>query len=176
MNKNIIIRKVEFSDTNNILKWRNSELVMNNFIDRNKLTKEIHENWLKTKVASKQVYQFIAHDVSNNRDFASTYLKDINNIHKKAEFGIFIGEIDYIGGGYGSIIAEQTIDYGFKKLKLNKIYARILSYNKTSYNMFKKLGFHEDALLRKDVYIDGKPHDVYIVSILKNEWLLNNNQ
>lgn len=172
---NINIRSITMNDTDNVVKWRNSDLVMNNFIDRNELTKDIHENWLKTRVFNKEVFQFVAHDIDKNLDFGSTYLKNIDSLHKKAEIGIFIGDDNYIGKGYGSQIAKKTIDFGFYELKLNKIYARILSYNKASYDMFIKLGFCKDALLREDVYIKGEFFDVYIVSLLKNEWLKNNN-
>lgn len=173
--RKIAIRFITNKDTDNIIKWRNSEFVMNNFIDRNELTKNIHNEWLKTKVNKKEVFQFIAHDIDNNLDFGSTYIKDIDNQHKKAEIGIFIGDKNYIGKGYGSQIVKQIIDFSFNELSLNKIYARILSYNKASYNMFIKLGFHNDALLRQDVFINSEPFDVYIVSILKNEWLNNDN-
>lgn len=160
MNK-ILLSPIKNSDTKNVIKWRNSDLVINNFIDRNKLTKSIHENWLNNKVATGEVYQFIAHDDTNNKDFGSTYLKDINRIHSKAEFGIFIGKKDYIGKGYGAEILKLTINYGFQELKLNKIYARVLSYNNASHNMFVKLGFKEDALLRKDVIVNGKAYGIY---------------
>lgn len=169
----IEIRNIKKSDTKNIIKWRNSNVVMSVFIDRNKLTKEQHYNWLENKVKKGEVVQFIAHDKKKKRDFGSVYFRNIDNNHKKAEFGIFIGEEDYLGKGYGGVIASQAIDYAFNNLNMNKIYARILKYNKASYNMFKKLGFHKDAVLREDVIINGKPIDVYIVSILKKEWINN---
>lgn len=169
------LRKITKKDTDKILKWRNSDAVMKNFIIREKLTKKQHINWLETKVKKGDVVQFIANDVCNCVDFASTYLKGIDYKYKKAEFGIFIGEDDYRNKGVGKQITSLTINYAFKTLELNKVYARVLSYNKRSYNMFLKLGFHEDAKLRKDVFINGKFYDVFILSILKEEWINQNN-
>lgn len=167
---NVKIRKIEERDTQNILKWRNSEHVMSVFIDRRPLTKEVHENWLKNYVGTGKVVQYISYDADNEIDFGSVYLRDIDSVNKKAEFGIFIGKTDYIGHGNGRNAAIQLIDIGFHEMGLNKIYARILEYNKASYNMFMKLGFSQDAFLREDVIIDGKPINVYLVSILKKEW------
>lgn len=169
---NIEIRQITKNDTQNIIKWRNSSHIMNVFIDRTPLTEEIHNNWLENKVSKGEVCQFIACDLDNNVDFGSGYLRDIDLKNKKAEYGIFIGEEDYIGKGYGSIITKKVIDYGFDKIGLNKIYARVLAFNKPSYNMFLKLGFSQDAILRDDVIIDGQYTDVYIMSILKREWKL----
>lgn len=169
----ICLRRIKKSDTKNILKWRNSKHVMNVFIDRNVLTKEIHYKWLDEKVKTGKVEQFIAYDTVDNVDFGSAYFRDIDYIHKKAEFGIFIGEESYRGKGFGKIITKQAIDFAFTELGLNKVYARVLRFNKPSYYMFMKLGFHKDALLRQDVIIDGKCIDVYIVSLLKKEWKLN---
>lgn len=168
--KNIKLRTINKGDTDIILKWRNSKAVVDNFIDRRPVTKDIHLNWYKTKIQTGKVVQFIAYDQLNKKNFASTYLKDIDKTHKKAEFGIFIGEDEYRSKGFGKIITKQTLNFGFKKLKLNKIYARVLTYNSPSYNMFKNLGFKQDALLREDVIIKNKKYDVYIMSILKSDY------
>ena len=101
------------------------------------------------------------------------FIKNIDKKNDKGEFGIFIGEEEYLNRGYGSKVSRLAIDFAFNELNLNKVYARVLKKNKPSYNMFKKLGFHKDALLRKDVFIESKYHDVYIFSILKNEWEKN---
>ena len=167
----LTIRKIKKSDTNNILKWRNSKLVMSFFIDRRPLTKEQHYNWLETKVKAGEVAQFIASE--DGVDFASVYFRNIDKQNNKAEFGIFIGEENFLGKGYGKKISRLAINYAFDELKLNKVYARVLKYNKASYNMFLKLGFHKDATLRKDVLINGKYYDVYILSVLENEWRKN---
>ena len=46
---NVVIRKIKVKDTSNIIKWRNSDAVMNNFIIRDKLTRKQHLNWLRNK-------------------------------------------------------------------------------------------------------------------------------
>ena len=168
--KDVAIRKITLKDTDKIVKWRNSPAVMNNFIIRNRLTKKQHINWLNNKVKKGKVVQFIAVDKIHNVDFATTYLKDIDNLHKKAEFGIFIGEADYRHKNYGQLITNYTLDYAFNKLRLNKVYAKVLSYNKPSYYLFKKLGFNRDAILRDDVKVNGRFEDVYIMSLLRTEY------
>ena len=166
----VSIRKIDRNDTANIIQWRNSEHVMNVFIDRNPLTEEIHNRWLEEKVNTGKVVQFIMTDEVNGRDFGSVYFRDIDEHHRKAEFGIFIGEPDYLGKGYGKIAAAKALDYAFGELSLNKVYARVLISNDTSNSMFRSLGFSRDGIFREDVIIDGKAVDVVFYSILKKEW------
>ena len=166
----VSIRKIDRNDTANIVKWRNSEHVMNVFIDRTPLTKRIHNRWLEEKVNTGKVVQFIMTDEVNGRDFGSVYFRDIDERHSKAEFGIFIGEHDYLGKGYGKIVAAKALDYAFGDLGLNKVYARVLISNDASNNMFKNLGFSKDGVFREDVIIDGKPVDVVFYSMLRKEW------
>ena len=55
----VCLRPIDWSDTDNIVKWRNSEWVQPYFIDHTPLTREIHENWLRTRVFTGRVAQFI---------------------------------------------------------------------------------------------------------------------
>ncbi|MBQ2659218.1 MAG: GNAT family N-acetyltransferase [Erysipelotrichaceae bacterium] len=168
--KNIEIRKIGQDDTQNIIKWRNSPHVMSVFIDRRPLTEEIHNNWLENYVNKGKVVQFVVRECDDEKDIGSVYFRNVDHENSKAELGIFIGEADYIGKGYGTEIIKKAVRYGFEKMGLNRVYARVLDYNRVSYNMFLKLGFKTDAFLREDVIIDGKKESVYIVSMLKEEW------
>lgn len=47
--KNVLLRPIEMKDTELIVKWRNNPKVLNNFIFREKLTTDIHKNWMNTK-------------------------------------------------------------------------------------------------------------------------------
>ena len=87
MNK-VILREITVKDTNLIIKWRNSKAVNNNFIIRDRLTKKQHLNWMKNKVNKGLVKQFIAIDATSGKPFATTYLKDIDKKHNKAEYCI----------------------------------------------------------------------------------------
>ena len=52
-----------------------------------------------------------------------------NQEHKKAEYGIFIGEDTAVGKGFGSEAARLAVDYGFEELGLHKIFVRAFADN-----------------------------------------------
>ncbi len=49
---------------------------------------------------------------------------------------------EYWGKGYGYEAAKATIDYGFKVLKLQTIYAKALPENTASWKIMEKCGMH----------------------------------
>ena len=53
------IRPITYDDTEDIIRWRNSDYVRSRFIDQRLFTKESHEYWLKNFVETGKVAQFM---------------------------------------------------------------------------------------------------------------------
>ena len=97
----VALRLMTEDDTDLIVKWRNNERVRNNFIYREMFTADIHKNWIENHVKPGDVCQMVICDLSEeNRPVGSVYYRDIDNVKKEAEYGIFIGEDDALGKGY----------------------------------------------------------------------------
>ncbi|MGI6280331.1 MAG: GNAT family N-acetyltransferase, partial [Acutalibacteraceae bacterium] len=166
----IIIRPITREDTENIVKWRNSPSVVQNFIFRKPLTKEDHLKWYETKIKAGNVAQFIIIETDTDKPVGSVYLRDIDKENKKAEFGIFIGEDCARGKGYGTAATALIVKYGFEELDLNRIYLRVFADNLGAIKCYKKCGFKQEGVFREDVIIDGKPYDMVFMGLLKSEW------
>ena len=54
--------------------------------------------------------------------------------------------------------------YGFKKLKIHRIDAEVIEYNKKSINFFQKLGFESDAVMRDYIFRNGEWWDLVVLS------------
>lgn len=77
---------------------------------------------------------------------------------------------DYQDSGVG-VLAEITfIDYLFKLYPIRKIYNHVYSYNEQSLNSHLKAGFITEGKLLKYRYYAGNYHDVYILSITREEF------
>ena len=86
------LKPITKEDTPWIVRWRNTESVRKNFIFQDKFTDEMHNHWMDTKVKSGQVVQFIIIEKEGQKPVGSVYLRDVDKMNRKAEFGIFIGE------------------------------------------------------------------------------------
>lgn len=168
-NDNIYLRKMEYSDTENIVKWRNSDFVRNNFIYQELFTKESHENWIRTMVETGKVDQLIICLKDRDLPVGSVYIRDIDKTHNKAEYGIFIGEADARGKGVGSQAAQLMVRYCFEQLKLHRLFLRVFADNKQAIRSYEKAGFKQEAYLKDDVCIKGVYRDIVLMGIINSE-------
>lgn len=136
----VVLRPISETDTDDIVRWRNKEIVKKNFIFRENFTPEMHNQWLNTKVKSGEVVQYIMID-EVGKSFGSVYYRDIDQESKSAEFGIFIGEEDHIAKGYGQEAMSLFVNFGFNTLGLKKIDLRVIESNDRAYHVYAKIGF-----------------------------------
>jgi len=94
----------------------------------------------------------------------------INNNHRKAELGYWIG-VPYWGEGYCTESAREIIKLGFDGLDLNKIYARALVDNIASWTVMVKIGMEYEGTLRHEVIKDGVPIDLKSYAIIREDFI-----
>ncbi len=164
--EHVTLRPITAEDTDNIVRWRNSDHVRRNFIYQTLFTPESHGEWLKNKVGTGLVEQFIIHVSQEGMDVGSVYLRDIDRTHRRAEFGIFIGEQSQMHKGIGSECIRLIVRYGFEKLKLHKIFLRVLADNEIARRSYEKAGFMQEAYLKDEVCIRGSYKDLILMRII----------
>lgn len=165
----IYLRLMTREDTDNIIKWRNNDEVRSQFIYQKPFTKESHEKWIETMVETGKVVQMIIVLNDGDRPIGSVYVRDIDDEHKKGEYGIFIGEMDCLSKGYGTEAAELMVQYAFEYLGLHKLMLRVYADNERAIKSYEKAGFVKEAYLKDDVYVQGKYRDIVLMAIFNEE-------
>lgn len=155
----LIIRPITMDDTEMVVSWRNNPRVRDNFLYRGPFTAEIHENWMNTKVRDGKVIQFIVEEILDQTDLTtrpigSVYYRDVDMENKTAEYGIFIGEDDAAGHGYGNIIASWAVNYAKDVLKLKSLTLRALADNTSAVKSYENAGYKKYKL--EENFIDGR--------------------
>ena len=162
----VCLRPIASGDTDNIVQWRNSPLVQPFFIDHTPLTREIHENWLKTRVFTGNTAQFIIVAKEDQCDIGTVYLRDIDQKHRNAEFGIYIGDPIHRQKGMGHEAAMLICRYGFEQLGLHRIFLRVLSENKLAIHCYEKVGFQLEGVFREHAFNGEKFCDIAFMGYL----------
>ena len=162
----IYLRFMTYDDTDLIVNWRNIDDVRKNFIYQALFTRESHENWIRTKVETGDVVQMIICETGSDRPVGSVYVRDVDRTHHNAEYGIFIGEADARGKGYGTAAAKLMIRYCFEEMNLHRLFLRVYAENQQAIKSYEKAGFEREALLRDDVCINGNYRDIVLMGIL----------
>lgn len=151
--EHIDLRPMTKEDTDLIVKWRNEEFVRQNFIYRQPFTREGHLKWIETMVNTGKVVQFII-CTKDAQPVGSVYLRDIDMVHRKAEYGIFIGEAGALSKGYGTEAAKLMKAYAFETLGLHKLMLRVLAGNDRAKRSYEKAGFVQEAYLKDEVFLE----------------------
>jgi RimJ/RimL family protein N-acetyltransferase len=85
---------------------------------------------------------------------------DHSRIQNRAELRKLIGESDCRGKGLAEEATRLWVRYGIIGLGLEKIYLSTLQTQIANIRLNEDIGFKVEGLLRDEVLIDGKRHDV----------------
>ncbi|MCM1143659.1 MAG: GNAT family N-acetyltransferase [Blautia sp.] len=155
----IYLRPMELMDTEQIIAWRNKDRVRHNFIYQKPFTREGHLHWIHTQIETGRAVQFMICEKAGDRAVGSVYFRDIDEDKKRAEYGIFIGEDDAVGKGYGTGAARLALSYAFGKMGLLSVFLRVFADNTGARRSYEKAGF---------TLIEGKQEDVVVDGVVRN--------
>lgn len=150
----IYIRPINDNDTDNIIKWRNSDSVRNNFIYKELFTVESHTRWLVNYVYTGKVVQMIIYLKDGDIPVGSVYIRDIDKETSEGEYGIFIGEESARGKGVGSAACKLMCEYAKEEIGLHKLFLRVYEDNIGAVKSYQNGGFVIDGNRVED--IDGR--------------------
>ncbi len=105
-----------------------------------------------------------------NKVIGNCGLSLVNEVHRRATFGIFIGEKTYWNQGIGTEATALILDYGFNIMNLNNISLEVVTYNQRAIRCYEKVGFKFVGRRREHVFMAGRYHDVLIYDILASEF------
>ena len=126
----------------------------------------------------KEAVQRLANDEGNfaivlkdgDKLIGNCSLFDIDRVHRVATLGIFIGEEEDRGKGYGVEAIELILSYGFRVLSLNNIMLKVFSFNERAIKAYEKVGFKEIGRRRKSYLINNKCYDEVYMDVIQEEY------
>jgi ribosomal-protein-alanine N-acetyltransferase len=90
--------------------------------------------------------------------------------HRRGEFGYWLGKPHW-GRGYATEAVGALLAFGFRRLKLNRLQARVLTRNRASARVLQKAGMRLEGTLREFEQIKGKFPDLHFYSMLQREFV-----
>ncbi len=95
-------------------------------------------------------------------------LHSITHLHQRADISILIGDPLSWGKNFATEAIEAIVSHAFCKLNLIKLTAGAVVENKGSVKAFKKNGFIEEGLFKKDLFVNGNHHDTIKLALFKS--------
>ncbi len=138
-------------------------------------TKKDSNDWIKLNLKrqrekKREKFAF-AIGLKENKKVIGGIGLDISSQNKTAEVGYWLGE-NYWNKKYGSEALKEILNFGFEKLKLRRIEAKVFEGNPSSGRLLEKFGFklegrHPEAMICKS---DGKIKTDLSYGLLKKDW------
>lgn len=165
----IALRSIKISDSPLLFAWVNDrELISHSYYYR-PVSELEHNKWFES-VFEKRDQLLLGIEISDgDLDLlvGTCGLFDIDQISRKAELRIKIGNKDYWGKGVGTIAVNQLCELGFYTLNLNKIWLKVIKDNIRALKSYQKSGFGIEGELKDDMFIEGEFKDIVIMSKFK---------
>ena len=171
--KNIILRKIALSDADSIAEHINDKTIARLTINVPfPYTKKDALIFIRARQNERRTRKSYAFGISlkqNDKIIGGLDLTNIDWEDKKAELGYWIGK-RFRGQGLMTEAVNLMLGFGFRELKLHKIYARVFENNLVSMRVIEKNGFRREGILRDEAYKYRRWIDEYYYGLLKSEY------
>lgn len=167
MTKKLIIEPVEKEDSSFLHEMFNNPDIVDYWFIEPYTTKYKIEQDFEKHYDSETNRQFILKFDGEKVGLVALY--GIDTRHRNAEFAIMIHP-DHQGKGYAKAATKLTIDYGFRKLNLHKVYLVVAASNERAIVSYEKVGFQHEATFKEEYFINGKYEDAHYMSIFQRDY------
>ena len=169
----VFLRSIEKSDATLIHRWRSDAEVA--ALASIAMPMSLAQVEQRTERYAENIgderYDFIICLLADERPIGTAMLFELDRLNGSAELGIFIGEKEEWGKGYGTDAVNALVDFGFGSLRFERIWLEVWTENPRARRSYEKSGFVHEGTLRHDRYEGGRFTDGDIMSILREEWL-----
>lgn len=76
----------------------------------------------------------------------------------------------YWGHGYATEAAQAILTFGFRELRLHRIWAHCIAENVASARVLEKIGMRQEGHLRENEWMKDRWWDTLVYGILDREW------
>ncbi|WP_251032390.1 GNAT family N-acetyltransferase [Mesobacillus foraminis] len=170
--KRLVLREVTTEDSNSLLKYLSDEEVMkyyglDPFQSINDALDEI--SWYQSIQKNKTGIRWGITLKDQGAVIGSCGFHNSVSQHFRTEIGFELSK-EHWGKGIAFEAVQAIISYGFEQLDLQRIEALIEPPNSSSQRLVEKLGFIREGLLRNYEFTCGKFDDLYMYSLLKQDF------
>jgi RimJ/RimL family protein N-acetyltransferase len=131
-------------------------------------TMEQEERWLESQPSTE--VRFTVYERATGRPIGTSALHGIDYRNRTATFGIFIGETDARGQGYGTETTRLMLDYAFTALGLHSVMLTVAEFNLAGQRAYARAGFKEWGRRRQCRWMAGRLWDDVYMDCLANEF------
>ncbi|MFA1822244.1 GNAT family N-acetyltransferase [Virgibacillus oceani] len=160
----VYLRPILKNDITFLNEWKNNENIFQNLGGGFMPTSiDQQEKWIESMIdTTGNNKRFIICDIENS-PIGMVGLYGINWVHRTCEIGIYIGNIDSQGNGYGKEACKLMEQFAKKYLNLRKIKLNVVFDNEAATHMWESLGYEVIGKFKEERYIKGEYRDLILM-------------
>jgi len=160
--------RLEYAPT--YIRWLADPSVTRYMLVRHPPSLKREEEWIEQMATSQDAVVWAMLRATDGELIGSIGLHKIVWRHRHGELGYFVGARDQWGKGHATEALKLATAYAFLELDLQKVWAAVIVANEASRRALERNGYRQCALFRKDKYVEGRWHDLWLGEILKEDW------
>jgi UDP-4-amino-4,6-dideoxy-N-acetyl-beta-L-altrosamine N-acetyltransferase len=161
---------VEETDLELIWKWINLPGVHDFIQPRTFLTRDdVRQKFLK-KPSEPAELHYMIYSRPGEKPIGVVSLKNIHMLNRRGELSLFVGEEQDRHRGYGRSATQKVLQVAFQQLNLHKVFLEVYDFNTNAIDLYRKLGFKSEGVLRSHSFKNGQYHDLHIMGLLDEEF------
>jgi len=134
------------------------------------ITLEGETKWYDEWATSEKTVPFTVYARQGLRPIGTASLFEVDHRNRTAVFGIFIGDGEYRGQGYGTETTRLVLDYAFAVLGLHNVMLTVFDFNPAGLKAYEKAGFREFGRRRQSHRMGGELRDEIFMQCLSDEF------
>lgn len=166
----VYIRILEKTDIEKTQKWINDPFISDIMGYLPVLSYANQIDWYEKIKNDKTRFVFAICRVENDEHIGNFGLGKIDYLNRHCMLNIFIADKNYRSEGYGVEALLLGLQFAFNRLNMNKVYLQTSERFVEAKNLYHKVGFQQEGILRQHYYSNGLYEDKIIFSILKSEF------
>ena len=173
ISETVRLRAIERQDLPLFVAWLNDPEVRQHLLVNIPLSQAQEDGWFDRMLARPLEEQPLGIEVRTPEGWrlvGNCSFFDLDWRNRCCEIGIFIGDQEYWGRGYGTQVMRLMLKYGFNTLNLNRVYLRVYESNPRGIRCYEKAGFRHEGRLRQAIFQDGRYIDLLMMSVIRSEW------
>jgi RimJ/RimL family protein N-acetyltransferase len=165
--EHVYLRALERADAPVILPWVNDPAVIHHLLIHRPMNLAEEEAFIDAVNRSATDVVFGICQREPDRLVGVTGLHRMDHKNRHAMFGIFIGEADARGHGFGTQATALVVRYAFGTANLNRVWLHVYEDNPGAIHVYEKLGFVREGLLRHDTFRRGRYGNTVVMGLLR---------
>ena len=161
------LRRMEHTDLDMVLKWRNSERIRQAMYTDHVITHDEHYAWFERVTRNDMTMPFVFE--CQGRPLGVVNVGDIDRRNLRCMWGFYIGD-ENAPRGSGTAMGYLALEYLFEKEKFHRVMGEALVDNEASIKYHRRLGFVEEGRLIDHVVKNGRYTDVISFALIDRVW------